>query len=80
MTEYRMNKENENFKSRRSNIHALEYDSDNSTDNDVYVAEFVWPSSKKNALSCPSLKPAQKNQQDEVKFTFDVSKGDRIFH
>lgn len=81
MTEYRMNKEKENFKSRRSNIHALEYDSDNSTDsdNDVYVAEFVWPSSKKRTLSCPSLKPAQKNRQDEAEFTFDVSKGDRIF-
>src|SRR5690348_4732093 len=34
---------------------------------------------RRKLLSCPSLKPAQKNRQDEVKFTFDVSKGDRIF-
>jgi hypothetical protein len=29
--------------------------------------------------TCPSLKPVQKNRQNEMKFTFDVSKCDRIF-
>ena len=29
--------------------------------------------------SVPSLKPIQKNRQEELKFTFDISKCDRIF-
>jgi hypothetical protein len=44
----------------------------------VYVAEFVWPS-KSKASSYASLKPATKGRQEELKFTFDVSKCDRIF-
>ena len=80
VVESRANKEKETFKSRRSNIHAIDYDSDVSTDddNDVYVAEFTWPS-KIKAYSCASLKPAHKSRQEEMKFTFDVSKCDRIF-
>jgi hypothetical protein len=38
----------------------------------------VWPS-KAKASSCASLKPATKGRQEELKFTFDVSKYDRIF-
>jgi hypothetical protein len=45
---------------------------------EVYAAEFVWPASAKPS-TCTSLKPTQKNQQEEMKFTFDVSKCDRIF-
>jgi hypothetical protein len=57
----------------------IEYDFDSSDDeNEVYVAEFVWPS-KSKASSCASLKPATKSRQEELKFTFDVSKCDRIF-
>jgi hypothetical protein len=60
-------------------VHVVEYDSDSSDDeNEVYVAEFVWPS-KSKASSCASLKPATKGRQEELKFTFDVSKCDRIF-
>jgi hypothetical protein len=60
-------------------VHVVEYDSDSSDDeNEVYVAEFVWPS-KSNASSCASLKPATKGRQEELKFTFDVSKCDRFF-
>jgi hypothetical protein len=44
----------------------------------VYVAEFVWPS-KSKASSCAPLKPTTKGHQAELKFTFDVSKCDRIF-
>ena len=40
--------------------------------------QFVWPSSAK-PCSCASLKPTQKGQKNEMKFTFDVSKCDRIF-
>jgi len=43
-----------------------------------YAAEFVWPSKAEPGF-VPSLKPIQKNRQEELKFTFDVSKCDRIF-
>ena len=80
IVENRMNKEKDSFKSRRSNMHAIEYDSDSSSHSDkkVYAAEFVWPSKAKTYF-CSSLKPAHKGRQEEVKFTFDVSKCDRIF-
>ena len=44
----------------------------------MYAAEFVWLSKAKSG-SVPSLKPIQKNRQEELKFTFDVSKCDWIF-
>jgi hypothetical protein len=80
VVENQMNKEKDNFKSRRSNVHIIDYDSDSSNDNDkeVYAAEFVWPS-KEKSYSCSSLKPTSKGRQEEIKFTFDVSKCDRIF-
>jgi hypothetical protein len=80
VVENRMNKEKDNFKSHRSNVHIIDYDSNSSNDSDkeVYAAEFVWPS-KEKSYSCSSLKPASKGRQEEIKFTFDVSKGDRIF-
>jgi hypothetical protein len=54
-----MNKEKDNFKSRSSSVHIIDYDSDSSNDSDkeVYAAEFVWPS-KEKSYSCSSLKPA----------------------
>ena len=45
----------------------------------VYAAEFAWPSSDK-LCTCGSLKPIQKNRQDNIKFTFDISKCDCIFN
>jgi hypothetical protein len=45
---------------------------------EVYAAEFVWPSKAKPS-SLSSLKPIQKNQLEELKLTFDVSKCDQIF-
>jgi hypothetical protein len=46
-----MNKEKDNFKSRRSNVHIIDYDSNSSNDSDkeVYAAEFFWPS-KENLI------------------------------
>ena len=44
----------------------------------MYAAKFVWPSKDKPS-TCSSLKLIQKNRQNEMKFTFDVSKCDRIF-
>jgi hypothetical protein len=77
--ELKLNKEKEHSKPHRSNVHVVEYDSDSLDDeNEVYVAEFVWPS-KSKASSCPYLKPATKGRQEELKFTFDVAKCDRIF-
>jgi hypothetical protein len=63
-----MNEEKDNFKSRRSNVHIIDYDSDSSKDSD-----------KEKSYSRSPLKPASKGRQEEIKFTFDVSKCDRIF-
>jgi hypothetical protein len=45
---------------------------------DVYAAEFAW-SSKDKAHTCVSVKLIHRNRRDEMKFTFDVSKCDKIF-
>ena len=47
-------------------MHALECNSNCSDDesNDVYAAEFAWPSQAK-PFTCSALKPIQKNRQDE---------------
>ena len=55
-------------------IHVLHGGSSTDENNEVYAAEFVWSYS-----TCASLKPIPKNRHDEVKFTFDVTKCDRIF-
>jgi hypothetical protein len=44
----------------------------------VCVTEFAC-SSKDKAHTCASLKPIRRNQRDEMKFTFNVSKCDKIF-
>ena len=61
--------------------HIVECDSISSDDEDkeVYTTEFVWPALAK-PCSCSSLKPTQKNRQEQKKFTFDVSKCDPIFY
>jgi hypothetical protein len=64
--ELKLNKEKEHSKPRWSNVHMIEYDTDSSDDeNEVYVAEFLWPS-KSRASSCASLKPATKGRQEEL--------------
>ena len=77
--ESRSRESQESHKHHRSSVHALDCNSDCSDDksNDVYVAEFVWPSQAK-LFTCSALKPVHKNRHDE-KFTFDVSKCERIF-
>ena len=49
-----------------------------SDDEKKEVAEFIWPSEAK-PYACSSLKPIPKNRQEQVRFTFDVSKCNRIF-
>jgi hypothetical protein len=46
---------------------------------DLCVAEWSWASKSKSFL-CPSLSPTSKSQQDEIRFTFDITKCDRIFY
>ena len=57
----------------------VEYDSDHSDDEgDVFATEFVWPS-KAKPFTCNDLKPIHKNRDEEMKFTFNIAKCDRIF-
>jgi hypothetical protein len=50
--ENRMNKEKDNFKSRRSNVHIIDYDSDslNDSDKEIYAAENLFGPLKKNLI------------------------------
>lgn len=62
-------------------VHMLEYESENSNDDDVDVCVAKWDwSSKSKPFVCSALKPVpQKNRQEEIKYTFDIAKCDRIF-
>ena len=77
--EYKIRNYKDAYKPHCSNTRVVEYysNSSNDEDNEVYTAEFVWPSSAK---PCASLKPTQKGRKEEMQFTFDVSKCDRIFY
>ena len=55
-----------------------DFNCSNDEGKDVYAAEFVWPSNDK-PCTCGSLKQIYKNRQENMKFTFDVFKCDRIF-
>jgi hypothetical protein len=57
-------KENKvNFKYTRCNVNYVDHDLDSSTDesNNIYAAEFCWPS-KAKSYACDSLKPVHKNR------------------
>jgi hypothetical protein len=45
---------------------------------EVYVAKLIW-SAKAKLLTCSSLRLVQNNYQGEVKFTFCITKYDKIF-
>jgi hypothetical protein len=61
-------------------VNMVEYASESSDDEEanMCVAEWSW-ASKSKPFICSSLKPASKSWQDEICFTFDVTKCDRIF-
>jgi hypothetical protein len=61
-------------------VNTIEYSSESSNDEDadICVAEWSWES-KSKPFVCSSLKPASKSQQDEMRYTFDVAKCDKIF-
>jgi hypothetical protein len=58
-------------------IHIVERDSSDDESADIYTVELVWPT-KAKSLVCSSLQPVQKNRQEEVKFTFNVPKYNKI--
>jgi hypothetical protein len=70
----------ETAKTIRHNVHIVECDQSSSDDEskEVYTAEMVWPKQAKSS-ACSSLQPVQKKWQEEVKFTFNVGKCDKIF-
>jgi hypothetical protein len=70
----------ETTKTIRHNVHIVECDQSSSDDEstEIYAAEMVWPKQAKSS-ACSSLQPVQKKRQEEVKFTFNVGKCDKIF-
>jgi hypothetical protein len=66
----------ETSKSVARTIHLVECDSSDDKSSDVYTIELVWPT-KAKYFACSSLQPVQKNQKEEVKFTFNVAKCDK---
>jgi hypothetical protein len=68
----------ETSKSATRTIHLIERDSLDDESTDVYTVEFIWPTKAKSS-ACSSLQPVQKNRQEEIKFTFNVAKYDKIF-
>jgi hypothetical protein len=64
----------------RHEVHVVEHSSDSLGDesSEVLTTRFVW-SCKTKSLTCDALKPIHKNRQDNIKYTFDVAKCDKIF-
>jgi hypothetical protein len=58
----------------------VEYASESSDDEEdnMCIAEWSW-AAKSKPFVCSSLNPASKSQQDKIRFTFNVTKCDRIF-
>jgi hypothetical protein len=65
-------------KSASHKMHLVGCDNSDDESTDVYTVELVWPTQAKPS-SCSSLQSIQKNRQEEVKFTFNVAKCDKIF-
>jgi hypothetical protein len=59
-------------------VNMVEYGSE-SLDDEMCVPEWNW-TLKSEPFVCSSLKPTSKSRQDEIRFTFDVTKCDRVFH
>ena len=77
--ECRFRRAKETCETHQSNTNIdCESNNSNNEKKGVYVAELVWLS-EAIPYSCSSLKLIQKNRQEDARFTFDVSKCDRIF-
>jgi hypothetical protein len=61
-------------------INMVKYSSESSDDEeaDMCIVEWSWRS-KSKPFVCSNLKRASKRQQDEMRYTFNVAKCDRIF-
>jgi hypothetical protein len=61
-------------------VNTIEYSSESSNNEeaDMCVPEWSW-GSKSKPFVCSSLKPASKSRQDEICYTFNAAKCDRIF-
>jgi hypothetical protein len=68
----------ETSKSASHKMHLVGYDNSDDESTDVYTTELVWPRQAKPS-ACSALQSIQKNQREEVKFTFNVAKCDKIF-
>jgi hypothetical protein len=70
----------ETDKTIRHNVHIVECDQSSSDDEstEIYAAEMVWPKQAQSS-ACSSLQSVQNKRQEEVKFTFNVGKCDKIF-
>ena len=58
-------------------MHLVGYDNSDNESTDVYTAKLVWLGQVKPS-ACSALQLIRKNRQ-EVKFTFNVAKCDKIF-
>jgi hypothetical protein len=58
-------------------MHLVGYDNSDDEFTNVYTAELVWPGQAKPS-TCYALQSIRKNRQ-EVKFTFNVAKCNKIF-
>jgi hypothetical protein len=72
----RESRSKETSKSASHDVHLVERDSLDDKSISVYT---VWPTKAKPS-ACSSLQPVQKNRREEVKFTFNVAKCDKIFY
>jgi hypothetical protein len=63
-----------------NNVHIVEHNQSSSNDEpkEVYTTKIVWPEQAKSS-ACSTLQLVQKKRQEEVKFTFNVGKCDKIF-
>jgi hypothetical protein len=59
-------------------MHLVSSDNSDDESTDVYTVELVWPAQAKPS-ACSSLQSVQKNRQEEVNFTFNIAKCDKIF-
>ena len=76
--ESRANETKDMHRMNRGRVNTIDNQDDSDDEADVYTTEFVW-SSKAKPYACNALKPIRKNRDEEMKFTFDVSKCDKIF-
>ena len=78
--ESRLKESRDAYKSHRQGMHFIDDNSDCSDDHDeeCLATEINWLAENK-LITCPSLKLIDKNLNEEMKFTFDFSKCNRIF-